>query len=200
MMRRRTLVDRSLVAAIALVGATAAVADTRDELRRAVGDLEARAAHTRALVREGARLRGEELERFRARLNEELIPALERDVAHLRERVAGWRDEPLVASGIGVEIAIESCWPKWSKWFAADKYLFRALVRSDTGVEIRSMAVREPSNGDLDRVRIPQAAARGDGRPGNEYAIYDSFKIWGRRSGVRRRGRTRPRAGVRLPL
>jgi len=173
-----------IVAACGLAVAVAARAgepdaDSRTVLRRAIGDLEARAAQTRVQVRERARDRGAALEGLRRELLDERVPELERQLARVREAVENLRDdEPAMAAG-GIELVVESCWPKWHRWLAADKYLFRAVVRVDEGTSLRSLSVREPSDGDLDLVRIPAARARDDGRAGEQFEIFDSFKIWG---------------------
>jgi hypothetical protein len=172
------LVALSLAATSAAIGEPEAP-DTREALRRSVGDLEARAADTRAFVREHANARGTDLEALRSALTNERIPAIERDLEDLRSAVAAVRDDALRSGGAGVDISVQSCWPKWTRWFAADKYLFRASVLTDGAVEVRGMSIREPDNGDLDIVRIPAAAPRADGKAGAQFEIYDSFKIWG---------------------
>ncbi|MEZ4218734.1 MAG: hypothetical protein R3E88_19840 [Myxococcota bacterium] len=129
-----------------------------------------------------ARARGDALEALRRELLDERIPELALRLDALREAAGALRDEAPALARDGVELAVESCWPKWRRWLAADKYLFRALVRVDDGVALRSLAVREPSNGDLDLVRIPAARPRDDGEAGVQYEIFDSFKTWGARA------------------
>ena len=81
-----------------------------------------------------------------------------------------------------VEVTVESCVNKWKKFLAADKYLFWALVKIEPGVQIGAIDVRDPRDGDMDPVRIPEGRDRSDGRPGREYEIHDSFKTWGARA------------------
>jgi hypothetical protein len=86
---------------------------------------------------------------------------------------------PVHGDAGGVQVVVESCLTKWKKLFAADKYLFRAVVSIDPDVQIRVIDIRDSEDGDMDRVRLPEPRARGDGKPGSEYEIYDSFKMWG---------------------
>lgn len=153
--------------------------DTRDELRRTIGDLEARAADTRTYARERVVLRGEQLEAFRKSMNEEQIPALQRDLDALRAAVVALRDDAPRLADHGVEILIDSCRLKSRSWSGADKYEFRAQVRVDPDITVRSMTIRDPADGDLDLVRIPPSEARDGARGGVDYEIYDSFKVHG---------------------
>lgn len=171
-----TLFTASLAFAVA---SSASEGDTRSALRRSAGNLEARAADTRAFVGAEVNARGAELESARAALLDERIPALQRDLDALRAAVVALEDAPLRAGAGGIEVAVDSCWPKWKRFLAADKYLFRAAVRVDEGAVVRGMSIREPANGDVDLVRVPAPKARDDGKPGQLFEIYDSFKIWG---------------------
>jgi hypothetical protein len=93
--------------------------------------------------------------------------------------VRALQDRPEDSAGGGIDITVEICVNKWKKFLAADKYLFRAVVNVEPGIQIGAIDVRDPGDGDMDPVRIPEGRDRADGRPGREYEIHDSFKTWG---------------------
>jgi hypothetical protein len=153
-------------------------AGSRADVRQAAGYLEAQTTNVRLFVRENAGSRGADLEGFREKMLTEKIPTLRRELNNLQQTVQALTDGIESTLGEGVEIVVESCWNKWKKILAADKYIFRAVVTLAPGMQISKMGVRDPKNQDIDPVRIPAANQRSDGQPGEEYVIGDSFKTW----------------------
>lgn len=164
---------------ILVAGSAFGDAGSRSDVRQAAGRLETDATEMRLFVRENVKARGADLEHFKEAMLGEQIPALRHRIDTLEQAVRALEDAPVVALGEGVEITVENCWNGWKKIFAADKYFFRAVITVDPGLEISEMAVRDLKNQDMDAVRIPEGQHRSDGKAGREYAIYDSFKVWG---------------------
>ncbi len=152
---------------------------SRSDVRQAAGFLEAKATGVRLFTRENVGSRGADLENFKEEMLSERIPALRREIDTLQQTVRALKDGPEPALAGGVEIVVESCWNKWKKLLAADKYLFRAVVAVDPGIQISEMAIRDLENKDMDATRIPNAVDRSDVKAGVQYEIYDSFKAWG---------------------
>lgn len=155
---------------------------SRSDVRQTAGSVEAEAADVRLFVREGVGARGADLARFKDEMLNEQLPALRQKVGALEMAVRALEDGPDDPQEGGVAVTVESCVSKWKKLFAADKYLFWAVVRTEPGIRIEAIDVRDPRDGDMDPVRIPESRDRDDGRPGLEYDIHDSFKTWGSRA------------------
>jgi len=155
-----------------------AEAASRSDVRQAAGSLDAEVTVVRLFVRENVGADGRDLSRFKDEMLNEQLPALHQKLEALKVAIQTLEDEPEPPSDGAVQILVESCVNKWTKLFATDKYLFRAIVTIDDGVEISKIAIRDPDDGDMDLVRIPPVRDRSDGQPGSEYGIHDSFKTW----------------------
>lgn len=155
---------------------------SRIDVRQAAGSLDAEVTVVRLFVRENVGANGRDLSRFKDEMLNEQIPALHEKLEALKMAIQILEDRPEAPSDDAVEILVESCVNKWTKLFATDKYLFRAIVTTEHGAQISKIDIRDPKDGDMDVVRIPAARDRSDGQPGGEYEIHDSFKTWGPRA------------------